>query len=41
MVLEKHPPEFKANALAPVLSRPGRTLTSIARDLGHLYGHGA
>ncbi|WP_431914870.1 transposase [Nonomuraea jabiensis] len=28
-----YPPEFKADAVALVLSRPDRTITSIARDL--------
>ena len=34
MVMKNYPPEFKADAVALVLSRPDRTLTSIARDLG-------
>ncbi len=34
MVMKNYPPEFKAGAVALVLSRPDRTITSIARDLG-------
>ncbi|PRX41356.1 transposase, partial [Nonomuraea fuscirosea] len=34
MVMKNYPPEFKADAVALVLSRPDRTITSIARDLG-------
>jgi transposase len=34
MVMKNYPPEFKADAVALVLSRPERTITSIARDLG-------
>ncbi|GAA2881602.1 transposase [Streptosporangium fragile] len=34
MVMKNYPPEFKADAVAWVLSRPDRTITSIARDLG-------
>lgn len=34
MVMKNYPPEFTADAVALVLSRPDRTITSIARDLG-------
>ncbi|PZG56082.1 hypothetical protein C1I98_01885 [Spongiactinospora gelatinilytica] len=34
MVMKNYPPEFKSDAVALVLSRPDRTITSIARDLG-------
>jgi len=34
MVMKNYPPEFKADAVALVLSRPDRTITSTARDLG-------
>ncbi|MFI6392562.1 transposase [Nonomuraea sp. NPDC050540] len=34
MVMKNDPPEFKADAVALVLSRAARTITSIARDLG-------
>jgi transposase len=34
MVMKNYPPEFKADAVALVLSSPDRTITSIARDLG-------
>ncbi|WP_425582170.1 transposase [Streptosporangium carneum] len=34
MVMKNYPPEFKADAVALALSRPDRTITSIARDLG-------
>ncbi|YCK33891.1 transposase [Actinomadura sp. ATCC 39365] len=34
MVMKNYPPEFKADAVALVLSRPDRTITSIAQDLG-------
>ncbi|WP_184987567.1 IS3 family transposase [Sphaerisporangium rubeum] len=34
MVMKNYPAEFKADAVALVLSRPDRTITSIARDLG-------
>ncbi|WP_272895890.1 transposase [Nonomuraea sp. MG754425] len=32
--MRNYPPEFKADAVALVLSRPDRTITSTARDLG-------
>ncbi|MFD8527982.1 transposase [Streptosporangium canum] len=32
--MKNYPPEFKADAVALVSSRPERTITSIARDLG-------
>ncbi|WP_435832007.1 transposase [Nonomuraea fuscirosea] len=32
--MKNYPPEFKADAVALVLSRPDRTITSMARDLG-------
>lgn len=34
MVMKNYPPEFKADAVELVLSRPDRTIMSIARDLG-------
>uniref|UniRef100_UPI003F53B897 transposase n=1 Tax=Streptosporangium sp. V21-05 TaxID=3446115 RepID=UPI003F53B897 len=34
MVMKNYPSEFKSDAVALVLSRPDRTITSIARDLG-------
>ncbi|MEU4833140.1 transposase [Streptosporangium sp. NPDC023615] len=34
VVMKNHPSEFKADAVALVLSRPDRTITSIAQDLG-------
>ena len=34
MVMKHYPAEFKADAVALVLSDPDRTITSVARDLG-------
>ncbi|MFC5834856.1 transposase [Nonomuraea insulae] len=34
MVMKNYLPEFEADVVALVLSRPDRTITSIARDLG-------
>ncbi|MFC6092670.1 transposase [Saccharothrix lopnurensis] len=34
MVVEHHPPEFRAEAVALHRSRPGVTIKSVARDLG-------
>ncbi len=34
MAMKSYPPEFKADAVALYLSDPGRTLASVAEDLG-------
>ncbi|NBE92381.1 transposase [Nonomuraea sp. KC401] len=34
MAMKSYPPEFKADAVALYLSHPGRTLASVAGDLG-------
>lgn len=34
MVMKNCLPEFKADAVALVSSRPGRTITSITKDVG-------
>ncbi len=34
MAMKSYPPEFKADAVALYLSDPGRTLASVADDLG-------